>query len=308
MLDRLKQRARALGERHPVLQTAWRVQQRVGEVQGSRLAAAISLSAFLSLFPLLLVAMAVLGFVSAGDPDLPSNTLDFLGLDASDDAASVVLDTIDTAEESRAAASVVGLLGLAWTGLGLVGAIQYALNAVWQVVGRGFKGKLVAVGWLAGAALLFLASVVVTSLINALPGYLAPINLAVGLGLSFALFLWTMKVLAHRDIGWKALVPGAAFGAIGLEVLKVVASVYVPRLVASSSATYGSIGVVFAILAWLMLFGRLIVYASVVNVVRWEEEHGTAVIDVRVPNLSPVEPDAHDRAGHDDAEPATERA
>ena len=44
-------------------------------------------------------------------------------------------------------------------------------------------------------------------------------------------------------------------GAIGLEVLKLVGTVYVPRAVASSSALYGSLGVVFAILAWLAIGG-----------------------------------------------------
>ena len=35
----------------------------------------------------------------------------------------------------------------------------------------------------------------------------------------------------------------------------------------------------------VVFFGRLVVYSAVVNVVRWEEEHGTVVIDIRVPNL-----------------------
>ena len=40
-----------------------------------------------------------------------------------------------------------------------------------------------------------------------------------------------------------------------------------PRLVSQSSALYGSLGVVFAILAWLLLFARLLVYSSAVNAV-----------------------------------------
>jgi hypothetical protein len=33
------------------------------------------------------------------------------------------------------------------------------------------------------------------------------------------------------------------------------------------------------------------VYSAVVNVVRWEEDHGTVIIDIRVPNLPAVAPD-----------------
>jgi membrane protein len=307
VVERTKRRVAALakrtGDRFPVLRTAWTVQRRFGELNGSYLASAITMSAFLSLFPLLLVGMAVIGFISHGDPTLPHDTIRFLGLNGSSEAAQVVTDAIDAAEQSRAAASIVGVAGLLWTGLGLVAAMQYVLDTVWQVTGRGMKDKLFGLAWLAGAAVLFAASFGVTSLIGLLPGFLAPINLVAGVTLSFALFLWTQKVLAHRDIGWKPLVPGALAGAIGLEVLKVVGGIYVPRLVASSSATYGSIGVVFAIIAWLLFFGRLIVYASVVNVVRWEEDHGTAVIDIRVPNLpGPQEDDQATRAGQQDPE------
>ena len=49
-------------------------------------------------------------------------------------------------------------------------------------------------------------------------------------------------------------------------MLKIAASVVVPRMVASSEL-YGPVGVVFAVLAWLLLFGRLVVYAAVVEVV-----------------------------------------
>ncbi len=55
--------------------------------------------------------------------------------------------------------------------------------------------------------------------------------------------------------------------------------------VSSASALYGTLGVVFATLAWLLFFGRLVVYATVVNVVRWEEDHGTVVLEMEVPKV-----------------------
>jgi hypothetical protein len=39
-----------------------------------------------------------------------------------------------------------------------------------------------------------------------------------------------------------------------------------PMLVADSEALYGSLGIVFALIAWLAFLGRLIVYVSVVTV------------------------------------------
>ena len=66
-------------------------------------------------------------------------------------------------------------------------------------------------------------------------------------------------------------------------MLKVLASFVVPRMVASSSDLYGPVGVVFAVLGWLLLFGRLVVYAAVVEVVLWEQRHGTVKLAIEAP-------------------------
>jgi uncharacterized BrkB/YihY/UPF0761 family membrane protein len=139
--------------------------------------------------------------------------------------------------------------------------------------------------WLGGSTLLFLTSFATSAVLRFLPGFLAPLGVLAGLSVNFGLWLWTFKVLATRNVGWKALVPGAVVGALGFEVLKYVGGYYVPKAVTSASALYGTLGVVFATLAWLLFFGRLVVYAAVVNVVRWEEDHGTVVLEMEAPKV-----------------------
>ena len=264
------QKLRPLGERWPWFGTALRVQERMGEINGNQVAASVTLYAFLALFPLLLVAIAVVGFLSFNNPHLATDLVDNLGLTG--EAAKTVKDAVRAAEGSRQAASIVGVVGLLWSGLRLVGALQYAFNATWQVKGRGLRDKFVGLAWLAGAFVIFAASFGVTTGLNYLPGFLAPIGILLGLAVNLALWLWAMKVLPNRDVGWKALLPGAVFAAVGFEILKVVGSIVVPRLVASSQALYGTLGIVFATLAWLLLLGRLLVYANLLNAVRWEED------------------------------------
>ena len=277
-LDRLGQRWRWFG-------TVLSVQKRYGELNGNHLASSVTLTAFLSLFPLLLFSIAVLGFVAADTPELGDDVVAQLGLE--DEAADAVTKAIDTARDSRRAASIVGVAGLLWSGLGLVAAFQYAINAAWQVKGKGWRDKLKGLMWLGGATLLFLTSFATSAVIRLLPGFLAPLGVLAGLSVNFGLWLWTFKVLGTRDVGWKALVPGAVVGALGFEILKAIGAFYVPMAVASASALYGTLGVVFAILAWLLFFGRLVVYAAVVNVVRWEEDHGTVTLEVQVPRVEP---------------------
>ena len=281
----MKEKLDRLGERWKWFGTVLRVQKRYGELNGNYLASSVTLSAFLSIFPLLLFAIAIVGFISAGSSDFAGDVIRELGITG--EASRTITDALHKAEQSRRAASIIGIVGLLWSGLGLVAAIQYAINAAWQVTGRGWRDKLRGLLWLAGAALLFSTSFATSAVIRLLPAFLAPLGILAGLSVNLGLWLWTFKVLGVRDVGWNALLPGAIVGAVGFEILKALGAFYVPRAVASASALYGTLGVVFATLAWLLFFGRLVVYAAVTNVVRWEGEHGTVVLEMEVPRVDP---------------------
>ncbi len=289
MLDRLR-------ARFGWLDTALRVHERVGAVGGGPLSSSIALAGFLSLFPLLLVAIALLGFLSAGDTGFAAEVVDQMGLTGS--AQDQVLDALSHAEDSRRAASIVGVVGLLWAGLGVVGTLDQALNATWQVKGRpGWKAKLIDLAWLAGAGLVFFGSVMLGAGAGELPGPAVVPTVALGLVVDVVLFLWMFRALTNVSVSWRDHLPGAVAGGIGLEILKLIGTVYVPRAVSSSSALYGSLGVVFAILAWLAIASRLVVYASAFNVIRHEQTHGTVTVEIEVPHIVGEVPLAADRGG-----------
>src|SRR5688500_13585794 len=156
--------------------TVVRVQDGFDEVHGGYLAAAVTLAAFTSIFPLLLVTVGVVGFLSL-NADIPGQVIGRLGLTG--DAADLVLKAIDTARESRRTATVFGVIGLLWSGLGLVAAIQYAFDNVWQVKGRGLKDKLGGLIWLGGSVVILVISFGLTALLAISP-WLAPVSLLLG--------------------------------------------------------------------------------------------------------------------------------
>ena len=272
-----------------------RVQDRFGAVGGGPLSSSITLATFVSLFPLLLVLISVVGFLAAGRSDFTSDVIRELGLEG--EAAQTVEDAIVIAEGSRQAASIIGLVGLLWAGLAVVGSMQAAFNAVWQVTGRGLKDRLYALRWLLGAGTLFLAIVALGPALSWLPAPLVVVNLAIGFALTTLLFLWTFASLVNNSVGWRAHLPGALVVAIGFEVLKVVGAVYVPRAISGSSALYGSIGVVFATLAWLAFYARLIVHGAALNVVRYEAAAGTVTVEIEVPRVEGEVPLTANRGG-----------
>jgi YihY family inner membrane protein len=292
----VRARLEAWGNRWPWLRVVLDVQKRFGELQGGQIAAYVTLSLFLSLFPLILMATAVLGFVSSGNSDIAGNIIDKLGLTG--DAATTVQNSIDAAEKSKAGASIIGFLGLLWASLGVVSSMQAAIDRAWQAKGRGMKDKLFAVEWLVGAGILLTASFFITGLVVAvLPGWAAPLGIVVTVALNVVFFLFTFRILGRTHVGWRPLLPSSLLAGIGLQVLTIAGAYYIPRAVASSSAMYGSIGTVFALIAWLFFFGRLVVYASVLNVVLYERKMGTVTVDVEVPRVPGEVPIGADRSG-----------
>jgi membrane protein len=90
---------------------------------------------------------------------------------------------------------------------------------------------------------------------------------------------------AHRRVPVGALIPAAVLGGVALEALKVLGAYAVPHLVVRSSEIYGTIGVVFALLAWLLVFGRVLVYVAIIEARRWEHTHGDQQVELEVPAL-----------------------
>ena len=296
MMDKL----RVLGARWPWFGRLLDVHERVGEINGGFAASAITVTIFLSIFPLLLVAISIVGFIAAGNDDLAPDLIEKLGLTGP--GAQTMTDALSKAADSRQAASVIGLLGLTWAGSAVAVALQSGVRLPWQERSNGIKDRLFGMAWLVAAALGIAVLVFLSGMLRYLPDW-APavvatvLSVLVSLAMATALFLWMFWGLGVRRVGWRALVPGALVAAVGFEVLALVGTVYVPQLVSRSSALYGSIGVVFAILAWLALFARLLVYSSTLNAVLYEAHVGTVEVPIHVPKLPGPVPVGATRGG-----------
>jgi membrane protein len=294
------EKLRRLGERWPWFGRVLDVHERVGEINGGFAASAITVTIFLSIFPLLLVVIAVVGFIAAGNDDLASDVIDKLGLTGP--AAQTMTDALQKASDSRQAASVIGLLGLAWAGSAVAVALQAGVRLPWQERSNGIKDRLLGMAWLVALAIGFALLVFLSGVLGFLPDWApAPVatvlSLVVSVAIATVVFVFMFWGLGTRRVGWRDLVPGAVVAAVGFEVLALVGTVYVPQLISRSSALYGSIGIVFAILAWLALFARLLVYSSTLNAVLYEAREGTLQVPIHVPHLPGPVPVGATRGG-----------
>jgi membrane protein len=252
--------------RHPYFDEAVVVQRRFGEERGANLAAAISMRGFLALFPLLVLAIAVVGFIGGHPETVAEDIVQELGL--SGDAASTITDAVETAQRTKVASSVIGILGLLWTGTGLAASLTAAWNQTWQIPGGGVRGRLAGFAWLLGGLVLFGATLLLLALVDD-RGAVPELALVGGLIADALLFLWTAWVLPTRRIPLRAMLPAALIGAVCIEILKLVGAFVIPAIVSRSSALYGTIGAVFALLVWFLVLGRVVVYVTLIEHEGW---------------------------------------
>lgn len=277
-LDRIKQ--------NPVVAVAMAVQKRFGELQGGDTASAITLSLFLSVFPLTLVAVTVLGLVASGNDHFVTDAINDMGLTGQ--AKDVFTNLVKSAQSNRGALTTVALLSGAWSGLGVSLALQKAANVPWQVSALGLMDRVKAIVFLLGGGALFAASFGLSGIIGwlHLPAWLSPINIVLQLALDTAMFTWLFWYLCSLKVTVRMVLPGALVAALGFGVLKWLATHWLPSVIAKSSAVYGSIGVIFGLFAWLLLLGKLLIYASTLNVVLAEREAGTLTLTIKTPQVA----------------------
>ncbi|MEZ5205253.1 MAG: YhjD/YihY/BrkB family envelope integrity protein [Acidimicrobiales bacterium] len=142
----MKEKLAALRQRWPWLDRTLDVQERFSEVNGSFVSSGVTISIFLAMFPLMLVAIAVVGFIAAGDDTVAPRLVENLGLTGA--AADALTGTLERAADTRQAASVIGLLGLAWSGSGVASALQQAVRVPWQEGVQGLRERFVGMAWL----------------------------------------------------------------------------------------------------------------------------------------------------------------
>lgn len=264
-----------------VVRTAQAVSQRYADDAGGYLAGAIAYFGFLSLFPLILVGLSVVGFVLAGDPAREAEVRASLagsvpGLQA------LIGDNLEAFQRARTATGLLGLGGLVWTGTGVVGACRNALLRVFRE--RRLTSGITLKAWLLGVTLAVgILGLVGTGLSTVAAGFdaegalgwaLRILGLVIGFGVDFALFLVSYRILLRRRPPWRDLVSGAVFAAVGWSLLKLVGTWYTTFTVERSETVYGPFAATVGVLVMLFFAGRVFVYGAVLNAVLMEQRGG----------------------------------
>lgn len=267
LIDRLKQNrpvAFVLG-----------IQKRFGEDGGGNLAASLTYFAFLSLFPLLLVAASVMGFALADDPAAQARLARKLA-GSIPGLGRLLGDNVEALVDARGTAGIVGLIGALWSGTGLARAASFTLGRVDRKPEKGnvIQTQLWAIGSTIGLGLLALvatgvgAALPAAAFSDAAGATLGILGVLAGFALDLLLFTVCYRVLNRslpRPITrvWR----GALIPAVGWTALRSLGTWYAARTVSGSTAVFGAFASVVGVLVILYLVARLFVYGAEVNAV-----------------------------------------
>jgi uncharacterized BrkB/YihY/UPF0761 family membrane protein len=259
-----------LQRRHGVLGFPYAVIKKYGDDAGGREAALITYYGFLSIFPLLLLGVAVLSRVLAGDPALRERIIDEVVPQALRSTVEHSLATLPTSTIPFLA----GLLGLLFSGTGVVFSVYETLNHVAAVPHRlraPFLSRYVRVFVMVATLLLGgLAAGALTVVATTLPGQPGVQRAAAVLGTALVVFgvlLLAARLLVRRA-PFGALWPGAILGAAVVTAVLTIGTSVLARLVAKAGPVYGSFATVAGMFALLYLVGQALVYAAEVAAVR----------------------------------------
>jgi YihY family inner membrane protein len=263
--DARQRRSRPLGFAVAVL-------KRYGEDEAGSLGALIAYYGFLSLFPLLLVFVTVLGFALQGNAKAQENVLHstlaqfpVIGAQIRHNISSLKGNPVDL---------TIGLVGSLVAGLAVTGATQTAFNRVWRIPRQRRSGFL---GWrLRGLALLAVLGVLaIVSTVVA--GYAtaqthgAPavaLGVLVALAVNLLLFFTVFRLMTSEQIATGDLLPGIVLAAVLWQILQHVGGLYVQHVVRHAQETGGVFAIVLGLLAWLYLGGQVVLLSAEVSMVR----------------------------------------
>jgi membrane protein len=295
-----------------------------------RLAAAMAYSAAFAIGPLLLISIAIAGFVfgeAAAEGEIVGQIEGAVGTEA----AEAIQTALQAADEPGAGtiATIIGigtlLMGAAW----LFMSVKDSLNTVWGVRPEGggimhmIKSLVLAVVMVLAVGFLLLlllfANMAVAMVSNLfaelLPGPLVGIGLQalaflISFGVLTLLFAVIYKVLPDAEIEWRYVWTGATFTAFLFALGQLAIGIYIGY--AGVGGAYGAAGSLVVLLVWIFYSAQIFLFGAEFTQV-YARRQGARIQPsanaVRVTPLERAEQGMEERktAGQDDESGADEK-
>jgi len=253
------------------------------EDRASRLAAALAYYTIFSLAPMLVIAIAVAGFVWQADAVEAQVMRQIQGL-VGEEGAAFVADLLKSASNPAEGiiATIVGIITLLFGALGVFNELHNSLNVIWEVkpdkqegfwqtVKKAIIDRFLSFTMVLGIGFMLLVSLVVSAGLSAtqevlgnafpIPEFLLQLlNLVISIVVITVLFAMIYKYLPDVEIPWRYVWPGAFFTAILFSVGKMLIGIYLGNSAVASS--FGAAGSLVLLLIWIYYSAQILFFGA----------------------------------------------
>ncbi len=285
-MSRLVDRVDEFQRRHRVVGFPLAVVYKFFDDQGGYLAAVVAYYAFVAIFPILLIASSVLGFVLQGHPSLQQEILS-----SALAQFPVVGDQLGRPEglQGSTSAVVVGTLAALYGVVGLGQAAQNSVNVAWAIPRNSRLNPVVSrlrgLVWLVLAGLALVSVAAVTSLGSQLGAFgsgldagLRWVAVAASVVLGIGVLSVMMRLSTPQRERLRDVLPGATAIAVLWQALQVLGGVYVQHVIAKASQMNAVFAVVLGLVALLYIGAVMAMIGLEINVVLAKRLHPRALL------------------------------
>lgn len=241
-----------------------------GEGNGSLMAASVAFYLLLSLIPLVLVAIAIFGYVM-GNVRAEASLFTFLQ-SYIPGQGEVVRGAIDKVREARGAIGGIGLVSLLFTATGGFATLETAVNVQWEVKNRNFVwAKVFSFLMMLLVGVLFVLSFGITETVSwagripalhwlAQNWLLRVVGFVLPIGISALMFGFIYKLFPNVHVSWRSALASGVVTAVLWELFKIGYALYSKRT--DQSLTYGTLGSFVGLIMWIYYSSTLILLGS----------------------------------------------
>ena len=234
----------------------------------SSLGAALAFYTLFSTAPILVIAMAIAGYVF-GPNVAEAHVIDEMRGLLGNAGATAVQSLLASAHQSqvRGIAAAIGVITLLIGATSVFGELQTTLDIIWKSPPREssvawwrvVRARILSVGLILGVGFLLLVSLVASAALAALGAWLGTVvrwsvvlpalDLVLSLGMSTLLFAMIYKFVPREQIAWGDVWIGGIVTACLFTIGKVLIGLYLGR--SSLSSAYGAAGSIMVLLLWI---------------------------------------------------------
>jgi len=264
----------------PWLDHVVRAGKRYQESRADFFAAGTTYFSILAIFPLLMVAFSVLGFVLAADHHLLTELQNKVTDSAKGPMGHDIKNLMDQAIASRGTIGLIGLLGGAYAGLGWMANLRMALTSQWgeEPPKQSFlRTKLSDVGALLGLFVALAITIGLTALAGSnlteqlvsalgLDGVwgmgvdIRIVSIVLSIGASWLMFTWVIAKLPRIPLPMRNAAKAGLLTAVAFEIFKYIGTFYLHAVLRGPAGA--AFGPIIGIMVFAYFTTRIILFAT----------------------------------------------